>query len=138
MAGGDRWYPTNVSLADGSVLITSGAIILEPYEVNETAEIYLPGLDVFELRAPQLFYYLYPWLHLLPDGRVVASGQEEQARIYDPVLDAWSDLGDPRATVREYGTSTLLMVDGADLAADPGVLVVGGCEGRDTARCCLD
>lgn len=138
MVGGVRWYPNNTSLADGSVLITSGATILDPYTINDSVEIYLPGPQRFEARSSQEFYYMYPWMYLLPDGRVVAAGQEAQARAWDPETDVWTPLGEPRVKKRVYGTSAMLLVDGTDVQSPSDVLVLGGCTGRRSARCCLD
>lgn len=138
MAGGERWYPTNTTLPDGTVQIVSGATILEPYTINDSTELYLPATGTFELRSPQEFQHMYPWMHLLPDGRVLASGQEAQARVWDPGSDTWENIGEPRTFDRVYGSASLLMVDGRNATSDADVLVVGGCEGRDSARCCVD
>ncbi|MDP2305246.1 MAG: galactose oxidase early set domain-containing protein [Pseudomonadota bacterium] len=138
MVGGVRWYPNNTSLADGSVLITSGATILDPYTINDAVEVYLPGADRFELRAPQQFFDMYPWMFLLPDGRVLSSGQEAQARVWNPATDAWTPVAAERPDKRVYGTSAMLLLDGGDVNSASDVLILGGCTGRRSARCCLD
>src|SRR3989442_1910850 len=66
-----RWYPSVVGLADGRMATFSGW--LEGGGTNKPLEIYTnPNGWSQEYYAP-FTPDLYPWLHLLPDGRILMS-----------------------------------------------------------------
>src|SRR5919109_3899827 len=83
-----RWYPSNVGLADGSVMTFSGW--LDTGGTNNAVEIFrLPSGWSPEMFAP-FTPPLYPWLHLLPDGRVFESGAQPASHIFDPKTQTWT------------------------------------------------
>ncbi len=69
-----RWYPTALVLSNGSVLVVGGEIGPNA-AINPTLEIIprIPGgqtqvhLDYLQRTAPN---NLYPYLHVLPSGRI--------------------------------------------------------------------
>jgi hypothetical protein len=73
-----RWYPTATTLADGRVLVLSGAID-GPESNVMTPEIYDPATRVWTSlnSADTVFLPLYPFAFVLPDGRVLQAGSDE-------------------------------------------------------------
>jgi hypothetical protein len=111
-----RWYPTATSLPNGKVLAVSGAqncptcgdpngshagIALVP-------EIYDPQTNTWSrLDAASLSQPLYPHMHLLPDGRVLFVGSQEDpvtTRALDLNTQTWTVV-DP--TVTDGGSSVM-------------------------------
>jgi hypothetical protein len=132
-----RWYPTAITLPNGKLLVASGVTkLLKPVypsqpedsgrNVTQT-ETYDPltGKWTTNPASASRSLPLFPRLHLLPDGKVFynAAGQSfnpvgqsydealwNEAAVYDPAANSWTDLGIPGAS------------DGApvDPAGDPG------------------
>ena len=90
-----RWYPTAITLADGSVFVCSGSFALtapmpQPHAPNtannNTPEIWhqapwtqlTPFNDVVD--RP---HFLFPRFHLAPDGRVFMSGAAQECFFFD-------------------------------------------------------
>lgn len=117
-----RWYPTAVTLADGSLFVASGVEkLLKPVypshpgdsgrNVTQT-ETYDPAAGTFAENPASAARSLplFPRLALLPDGKVFynAAGQAfnpfgqaydeaswNEAAVYDPRTQAWRELGIP-------------------------------------------
>ena len=114
-----RWYPTNVSLADGDALVFAGrvnssvdATQVERYDDSTNSFSTLPA-------AATLSMGTYPRMFALPDGRVVRVGTERQTMFFDPVAPSWTAGPDMRFGSRARGSVVLL----------PGhdeVLAIGG------------
>jgi len=102
-----RWYPTNVTLADGRVLVLSGSEDCASCIV-EIPEIYDPDADTWtQLDGAPLSIELYPHSFLLPDGKVlVTATQEEPIPTYTLDIDTqtWTTV-DPR--VIQGGSSVM-------------------------------
>src|SRR5262245_4247888 len=127
-----RWYATTTAMNDGRMLTFSG--INEVGAVNQAIEFYLIGSGWSpELRAPWT-PPLYPWLHLLPDGRVFASGSFPDTHFFNPATSQWSN--GPRTiygNTRTYGSSVLLGLMPPNYT--PRVLIMGGNDpATDTAE----
>src|SRR5712691_11266151 len=74
-----RWYPTATRLPDGRVLAVSGARNTLTDIVN-IPEVYDPATDTWtSLTAASRAIPLYPFLFVLPDGRVISVGNSEVA-----------------------------------------------------------
>jgi hypothetical protein len=134
-----RWYPSNLSLADGSTMTFSGW--LDTGGTNNAVEIYrLSSGWSAEMFAP-FSPPLYPWLHLLPDGRVFASGSQLNSHMFDPTTGQWTlnvarmrYAQDPKQFVepcksspceRGYGSSVLLPLRPSDNYR-ARVMIMGG------------
>src|SRR5918997_1626658 len=106
-----RWYPTATTLADGTVLVSSGSYIENGMTIiNDVPQIWdgqqwRPTVDFIGLP-------LYPHIHVAPDGQVFMSGSN--ARTYLLNTDGsgtWTPLPEPggirRNGERQYGPSVM-------------------------------
>jgi hypothetical protein len=116
---GARWYPTNTTLGDGSVVVVSGTI--SQSQTNRTPEVWNAATGWRSLARAKLSLPLYPWMHLAPDGRVFYSGPGGTTRYLDTrepgrwtTVD-FANFGDRR----QY--------EGTSVMYEPGkVMIVGG------------
>ena len=120
-----RWYPTNVTLGDGSVLIVSGLDSI--CETNTLIEQYVPGVGIVPLGVRNL--QLYPRLHLLTSGLVAHVGPENWSYAFNPDNGLWQFIDGTNLGWRCSGTTVLI----------PGrtdqILAVGGtCPVTNTAE----
>jgi hypothetical protein len=92
-----RWYPTTTSLPDGRVLVISGAdncpTCIDPNGTHVgialVPEIYDPRANTWSpLPGASLSLPLYPHMHVLPDGRVLAVASQE-----DPIVSRALNIG---------------------------------------------
>jgi hypothetical protein len=119
-----RWYPSAVTLADGSIFVASGVTkLLKPIYTDEknlpNTGKNVPQTETYDIEAntwsdngtaAERSLPLYPRIHLLPNGHVYydAAGQVFNpmgqaydeltwniAATYDPESKSWSDLGIP-------------------------------------------
>lgn len=122
----NRWYPTNTTLRDGTVLTTSGET--EPIEVlPDTArypELWQNG-SWKRLKTARKNLPLYPWMFQAPNGRVFYAGAGTDLAYLNPAgTGAWTPAPplppvQTRAfNYRTYGTAAMFW---------PGrILVAGG------------
>ena len=74
-----RWYPTATGLPDGRVLVTSGAQTCATC-LADVPEIFDPAASKFTaLTSARLGIDYYPFMFVLPDGRVLSAGSNESA-----------------------------------------------------------
>ena len=114
-----RWYPTDVSLADGDTLVFAGRV---NSSVNATeVERYDGGTDSFSTlpAAATLSMGTYPRMFVLPDGRIVRVGTERQTMFFDPDAPSWTSGPAMQFGSRPRGSVVLL--PGLDQ-----VLAIGG------------
>src|SRR5438105_3835536 len=125
-----RWYPSVVGLADGRMLTFSGW--LESGGTNNAVEIYTNPNGWSPEYTATFTPELYPWLHLLPDGRLFMSGANAASNIFSPTTNSWQagvatfnyPCNQPGTTPdpnnpcypreRFYGSSVLLPLSAAD------------------------
>src|SRR5215472_14378057 len=120
-----RWYPTIISLGDGSLMTFSG--FDETGATNTGVEIYKPGSGWSQDFLAPWTPPLYPRLHLLPNGTVFYSGSGTSSNIFDPGTQTWTlNVAQTNyATARSYGTSVLLPLTPAN-GYQPKVMIMGG------------
>lgn len=71
-----RWYPTGVALGDGRVLVLSGNTTCHSCMAN-IPEVYDPNTNSWtQLTAAQYTQPTYPYMFLLPDGKVLYAGSD--------------------------------------------------------------
>ena len=149
-----RWYPSQVLLGDGKVLVVGGYDEYGAY--NKLTEIFDPAAETWSIKydpgftttycagegedpgimpgAGQPCYgpgvtpnvLLYPRLHLMPSGLVAVCGQIKTMRTFNPATGEWKFAGNMLlGGSRGYGTSVLLPLQ--NTAAEKGsILVFGG------------
>jgi hypothetical protein len=73
-----RWYPTVTTLPDGRMLVMSGGTTCLTCLVD-VPEIFNPVTNKFtQLTGSRLTAPYYPFMYVLPDGRVIDAGANEQ------------------------------------------------------------
>lgn len=131
-----RWYPTATTLADGRVLAVTGDQD-GPYTSAAIPEIYDPASDNWSrLDNASLPLPNYPFMFVLPDGRVLQAGADEDdtpARVLDITAQTWTTI-DPTVVpggsavmyqpgkVLKVGSSAYVGVDTAPAVNDAYVL----------------
>ncbi|MGH9678758.1 MAG: galactose oxidase-like domain-containing protein, partial [Candidatus Acidiferrales bacterium] len=120
-----RWYPTVTILGDGRAMTFSG--LDENGNTNSTVEIYTVGTGWSPPYASPFTPPLYPWLHLLPSGKVFYSGSSPISAIFDPSTNTWTTnvATTNYGGIRTYGTSVLLPLTPAN-GYKPVVMIMGG------------
>ena len=146
-----RWYPTCVKLGDdvGRVLVVSGSSTANAGSPSAVAQMELynetaaPGSEFTRVWGPagpgdasadRSFTFLFPGMHLLPNGEVFHThvgdrnfGTDRCAKFTFTALERgqWTDVTDAATDANRYtGMSVLLL---KQTATDPDrVLVVGG------------
>lgn len=135
MSGGIRWYPTCTTLSDGRVMILAGTAEVFttiqqttcsqdfisgtaiPRQVNKTYEIFDGTTKGPSIPVPELFddceeslglYGLYPFVFLLPDGRLMIHGN---TRTY--FLDIDNNTVDPLSARTQIKTSRTYPSEGS-------------------------
>lgn len=103
-----RWYPTNLTLPNGDVLIVSG---------TDTSEQPVTAIERFDVAAGSITRLPasadkevseYPRLHVLPSGKVFMAGQEAETFLLDPESAQWTSVDTMIFGDRYSGTSVLL------------------------------
>lgn len=117
-----RLYPSLATLPDGRVLVAGGMIDSDRYTAE--VEIYDPISDIWTA-APELPEARAGHVTVqLPDGKLMLIGGENElgslnnALLFDPSEQTWSDLGMMPALHGSYAQ--------AELLADGTVIVLGG------------
>jgi hypothetical protein len=122
-----RWYPSNVTLANGDTLVMAGTFTtsVTPTIVNTLPQV-LPSaggswrdLTTAKLDSLPTYPSIYPFLYLAPNGRVFNAGPQQMARYLDTSgTGIWTDVDASGLFYRDYGSSVMY---------DEGkVLIVGG------------
>jgi hypothetical protein len=116
-----RWYPSNVTLPNGNVLVMGGTYALpnllnmvpQILQITNSHWISLPAHGVY----PDYADY-YPYLYVAPNGNVFNAGPQQMARYLDLQTGIWTDVDMSTLPYRDYGSSVMY---------DEGrVMIVGG------------
>ena len=88
-----RWYPTATTLPDGRVLVTSGSTTCSTC-IADIPEVYDPATNTWiQLTSARLTLPLYPFMFVLPDGRILNAGSDEasiETRVLDVQAQTWT------------------------------------------------
>jgi hypothetical protein len=104
-----RWYPSNVLLPSGRVLIMGGKPGPNENFVNQI-EAYDPTTNTVS-RLPassDRWVGYYPRTFLLWNGQILKAGQGMQTLRFDPSLNRWFVVGDMKGGDRKDGAAVLL------------------------------
>jgi uncharacterized membrane protein len=120
-----RWYPSVVELGDGRIMSFSG--LGDTGNTNSTVEIYSVSSGWSPAYTAPFTPPLYPWLHLLPNGKVFDSGSSPVSNIFDPSTNTWATnvASTNFGGTRTYGSSVLLPLTPAN-GYKPVVMIMGG------------
>jgi hypothetical protein len=120
-----RWYPTLTTLGDGRVMTFSGAN--ESSNTNTAVEIYTVGSGWSTQYIAPFTPDLYPRMHLLPNGKVFASGAPPVSYIFDPSTTSFTQnvATTKYGSSRTYGSSVLLPLTPGN-SYDPKIMLLGG------------
>jgi len=130
-----RFYPTTITLADGSALTLFGEDNAQaPGTGVQSFEIFTPdGAGAWSAPETVPFnYFYYPWTFLLPGGDLFIAGPQKPARRFNPsatpIVDdpakQYDQLTPVQRGVNMDGTAVLLPLRPPDY--EPRVLIVGG------------
>ena len=116
-----RWYPTNTTLPDGTVLTLAGRD--EDGAEVETPEVWT-GSGWHRLTGAALALPYYPRAFVAPNGLVFYAGELAQSSYLDPAgAGAWTPVATSRYGRRDYGSAVMYR---------PGrVLILGGSDPPD-------
>ena len=102
-----RWYPTCVTLEDGTVTTLSGLSDV-PSTPNPDIERWDPaGTDTWRFLGQKTLPY-YPLFHLMPSGKVFMAGPSQFTETYDPAVNTWAPVDDTNFAGRYEACSVLL------------------------------
>ena len=106
--GEKRWYPTNVGLPNGKVLVFGGTA--SPGVQSATVDEYTPATNTMR-RLPSTANKslgLYPRMHLLANGRLLMSGPPKTSVYFDPATNRWTNGPSMIYGKRSHGVVALL------------------------------
>ncbi len=106
--GQKRWYPTNVGLPNGKVLVFGGTA--SPGVQSATVDEYTPATNTMR-RLPSTAdksLGLYPRMHLLANGRLLMSGPPKTSVYFDPATNRWTNGPAMIYGKRSHGVVALL------------------------------
>ena len=87
-----RWYPTNITMPDGSVLIMSG--LNDTCGFTKVMERFTPGVGLQVVPGGFFELDLYPRLHILSNGKLFHAGPDYTSFLFDPVASNWTRVAD--------------------------------------------
>lgn len=94
-----RWYPTSTTLPDGRVLVTAGSDLTDTSLVT-TPEVYDPVAKTWtKLTNANQSINNYPFMFVLPDGRILEAGSDEAplvTKVLNVATQQWTVV-DPTA-----------------------------------------
>jgi hypothetical protein len=119
-----RWYPSNLTLANGDVVVMGGTRS-SLKDVNSLTQVWQSSSNRWRtltdapLGAFPNYADLYPWIFLAPDGQVFVAGPQRTARYLD-VLGAgrWVDGPSSSLSYRDYGSAVMF--------GNSKIMIVGG------------
>lgn len=105
-----RWYPSNVSMPDGTVLVAGGeSVPTGADKMIKPMESFDPATNKWTtLPASANLTGLYPRNILLPNGHVLVAGPQKTTKDYNPATQSWKAVSSMRFGARKSGGVVLL------------------------------
>ncbi len=123
-----RWYPTNITLGDGRVIVLSG--LGRDCNTTPVMEMYTPGVGLEVVPAGANLLPLYPRVHLLSDGKIAYVGPSPDSSTFDPATQSWQSIGSSSGGWRNNGTSVLV-------PGEPDtIMIIGGSDNGVATNSC--
>ncbi|MCP3098820.1 DUF1929 domain-containing protein [Myxococcus sp. K15C18031901] len=115
-----RWYPTNTTLNNGDVLVTSGEMN-GPGDINTIPQRFIAATNAWKtLTGAPMNIPFYPKMFLAPNGKVFYAGSLRGSLWLDPTgVGAWTNGPVSNYGGRSYGPAVYL---------DGKLLLIGGGE----------
>ena len=115
-----RWYPTNLLLPNGDMLVIAGTDTARRVGENRLPQVWQQESQSWrDLTDAQLAMRTYPWMFVAPNGRVFNAGPDPVARYLDTSgTGKWTDVAPSLFGDRFTGTAVMY--------ADGKILVSGG------------
>ncbi len=115
-----RWYPTNLPLPNGDMLVIAGTDTARRVGENRMPQIWQKESQSWrDLTDAQLAMRTYPWMFVAPNGLVFNAGPDPIARYLDPSgTGKWIDVAPSLYGDRFTGSAVMY--------ADGKILVCGG------------
>ena len=123
----DRYYPSNLPLANGEqLMIAGGAGKVNGKNVENTIpQVWTTGNTLRTLSGAHMKFLQYPWLSLAPDGRVFISGPQPSTYFLNTTGNG-SLVSGPSA----HSVWNTFRVAGVPVTYRPGkILITGGANG---------
>lgn len=123
-----RWYPTNVELGNGNVLVFSGQV--NPTTKATTVEEYNPSAGTLSTlpSTANKSMPVYPRMTLLPNGKILNSEPNKGTSLFNPATNSWSWVGNTQLNnARTEGNAV-------QLPNLNQVLIAGGKNGTGTTN----
>lgn len=105
-----RWYPSNVSMPDGTILVAGGeSVPTGADKMIKPMESFDPATGSWTtLPASANTTGLYPRTVLLPNGHVLLAGPQRGTKEYDPATMSWKAVASMIFGARKAGGVVLL------------------------------
>src|SRR5207248_3184307 len=105
-----RWYPSILTLPDGRVILVSGSHDGAITNLQPIPELYDPVANTWtQLNSANKVIEYYPFLYVIPDGRLIQVGATEHATntlVMNLSTFTWTTLD---AAVIDAGSSTMYL-----------------------------
>jgi hypothetical protein len=101
MAGGERWYPTAITLPDAQVLVWNGT---HAGVINNNVELYNPSANSWRIVSQRPYPATYPRMHVMLNGEVFVSAVDPA--LYNPATNSWRSAPSPIDRNRRQGAGT--------------------------------
>lgn len=104
-----RWYPTNVSMPDGTTLVLTG-LAADGVTLQRQMERYDPATGQWTLlpNSANSLSDLYARMFVLPDGTVFRAAPNQEGEIFDPATNTWSFVDNMNYGWRSFPGAVLM------------------------------
>ena len=129
-----RWYPSNVTLGNGDVLVVSGQIDTTQ-GMNPLPQVWQTALESWRsLTTAELILPFYPYIYQAPNGAAFLAGPQRQTRFLNTSgTGSWTNGPLSNYGARNWGSSVMYAPGKILLAGGSTCVFYGGCSTLPTA-----